>query len=126
MAYFLIIPVSFKILIYFTLQGGAVPLISIKDFYYWIFTLFAICGIFYTIPVLIVMLVHLGVLPIKLLKGKNKIIVYLTILMAFWIFGPDPTPITGAIMIAPFVVVFETATFIARRIDKTRQAGSSL
>jgi len=41
--------------------------------------------------------------------------------MVFWIFGPDPTPITGLIMMAPFVVFFETATFFARRIDKARQ-----
>jgi hypothetical protein len=41
--------------------------------------------------------------------------------MVFWIFGPDPTPITGLIMLAPFVFVFETATFFARRIDVARK-----
>jgi sec-independent protein translocase protein TatC len=121
MAYFLIIPLSFRILIYFTLQGGAAPFIFIKDFYNWIYTLFALCGVFYTIPVFIVLLVQVGVLPVRFLRGRNKIIIYVLILMVFWIFGPDPTPITGAIMMAPFVVVFETATFIARRIDKARQ-----
>jgi sec-independent protein translocase protein TatC len=121
MAYFLIIPISFRILIYFTMQGGAVPFIFIKDFYSWIFTLFVICGIFYTVPVFLVMLVHVGVLPIKFLKGRNKIFAYIIILMVFWIFGPDPTPVTGLIMLAPFVFVFETATFFARRIDKARK-----
>ncbi len=121
MAYLLIIPISFRILIYFTLQGGAAPLIFIKDFYNWIFTLFVICGIFYTIPVFIVMLVHVGVFPMKYLRGRNKIFAYLAILMVFWIFGPDPTPITGLIMLAPFVLVFETATFFAGRIDKARK-----
>lgn len=121
MAYFLIIPISFRILIYFTLQGGSVPFIFIKDFYSWIFTLFVLCGVFYTIPVFLVMLVHVGVLPIKFLKGKNKIIAYVAILMVFWIFGPDPTPVTGLIMLAPFVFVFETATFFARRIDRARR-----
>jgi len=122
MAYFLIIPISFRILVYFTMQGGAVPFIFIKDFYGWIFTLFVICGVFYTVPVFLVMLVHVGVLPIKYLKGKNKIIAYVIILMVFWIFGPDPTPVTGLIMLAPFVFVFETATFFARRIDRTRKS----
>ena len=87
MAYFLIIPISFRILIYFTMQGGAVPFIFIKDFYSWIFTLFVICGIFYTIPVFLTMLVQVGVLPIKYLKGRNKIFAYIIILMVFWIFG---------------------------------------
>ena len=121
MAYFLIIPISFRILIYFTMQGGAVPFIFLKDFYSWIFTLFVICGVFYTIPVFLVMLVHVGVLPIKFLKGRNKFFAYLVILMVFWIFGPDPTPITGLIMLAPFIFVFETATYFARKIDRTRK-----
>jgi sec-independent protein translocase protein TatC len=121
MAYFLIIPISFRILIYFTLQGGSAPFIFIKDFYNWIFTLFVVCGVFYTIPVFIVMLVHVNVLPIKYLKGRNKIITYVVILLLFWIFGPDPTPITGLIMLAPFIFVFELGTFFARRIDKTRK-----
>lgn len=121
MAYFLIIPISFRILIYFTLQGGSMPFIFIKDFYNWIFTLFVICGVFYTIPVFIVMLVHVGVFPMKFLRGRNKLITYFVILMVFWIFGPDPTPVTGLIMLAPFVFVFETATFFAGRIDRTRR-----
>ena len=121
MAYFLIIPISFRILIYFTMQGGSVPFIFIKDFYSWIFTLFVICGVFYTIPVFLVMLVHIGVLPVRFLKGRNKIFAYLIILMVFWIFGPDPTPLTGLIMLAPFVFVFETATYYARKIDRNRK-----
>jgi len=121
MAYFLIIPISFRILIYFTISGGATPFIFIKDFYSWILTLFTICGIFYTVPLFLVLLVQIGILPIRFLRGRNKIIVYVVILMVFWIFGPDPTPITGAIMMAPFVIVFESATFFARRIDRTRQ-----
>ena len=57
----------------------------------------------------------------KYLRGRNKIFVYLAILLIFWIFGPDPTPVTGAIIMAPFVVVFEIATFFGRRIEKTRK-----
>ena len=30
MAYFLIIPISFRILVYFTMQGGAVPFILLR------------------------------------------------------------------------------------------------
>src|SRR5271157_4934612 len=111
MAYFFVIPISFRILIYFTIQGGATPFIVIKDFYNWIYTIFVLCGVFYTIPVFIIMLVHVGVLPMKYLRGRNKLFVYLAILLIFWIFGPDPTPVTGVIIMAPFVVVFEIATF---------------
>jgi Sec-independent protein secretion pathway component TatC len=50
MAYFLIIPISFRILIYFTITGGAVPFIFIKDFYNWILTIFAIWNILHNSP----------------------------------------------------------------------------
>ena len=121
MAYFFVIPISFRILIYFTIQGGATPFIAIKDFYNWIYTIFVLCGVFYTIPIFVVMLVHIGVLPMKYLKGRNKLFAYLAILLIFWIFGPDPTPITGLIIMAPFVVVFEIATFFGRRIETGRK-----
>ena len=121
MAYFFIIPISFRILVYFTLQGGSAPIFFIKDFYNWIFTLFVICGVFYTIPVFIVMLVQVGIFPMKYLRGRNKLIAYVVILLVFWIFGPDPTPVTGLIMLAPFVGVFELATFLGGRMDKARK-----
>ena len=121
MAYFVVIPISFKILVYFTIQGGATPLIFIKDFYNWIYTIFVVCGLFYTIPVFVVMLVQVGVLPLRYVKGRNKIFAYLIILMVFWIFGPDPTPITGLIMLAPFIVVFEVAVYEVGRLDRDHQ-----
>jgi len=120
MAYFFVIPIIFKILIYFSIQGGATPFIAIKDFYNWIYTIFVICGVFYTIPILFVMLVHVGVLPVKYLRGRNKIFAYLAMYLILWIFLPDPTPITATIIMAPFIIVFEIATFIGVRIDKGR------
>ena len=121
MAFFLVIPISFRVLIFFTIQGGATPDIFIKDFYNWIYTLFVLCGVFYTIPVFIVMLVQVGVLPTRYLRGRNKFFAYFALLLVFWIFGPDPTPLTGLIIMAPFVLVFETAMIIGRRIENGRR-----
>ena len=120
MAYFFVIPIIFKILIYFSIQGGATPFIAIKDFYNWIYTIFVVCGVFYTIPILLVMLVHVRVLPVKYLRGRNKIFAYLAMYLILWIFLPDPTPITATIIMAPFIIVLEIATFIGGRIDKGR------
>jgi len=122
-SYFLIIPVTFRILIYFTMQSGAAPFIFIKDFYNWVFTIFIINAVFYMIPVITVLLVQVGVLPIKYFSTRNRIIAYGVILLILWIFGPnpDPTPISDSLMMAPFVVIFELAIYFARRIDKTRQ-----
>lgn len=123
MSYFVVIPIVFKILIYFTMKGGAAPLINIQDFYSWIYTLLAINSLIYTIPIFVLLLIHVGILPAKYLRVKKRLMLYVAIFVIVWIFGPnpDPTGISDAIMMAPFFVVFEIAMFFAMRIDKERQ-----
>lgn len=119
-AYFVIIPITFRILVWFITMGGAVPFIAIKDFYNWIFILLLASGIFYTIPVFIVLLVQFGIISAKVLSGKTKIAIYLGLWLIIWTFGPDPTPITATIIMVPFSVIFEVAAYAARRIESNR------
>lgn len=119
-AYFVIIPITFQILVWFITNGGAVPFIGIKDFYNWIFVLLLASGIFYTIPVFIVLLVQFGIIPAKFLSGKTKIAIYVALEMIIWTFGPDPTPITATIIMIPFALIFEVAAFVSRRIERNR------
>jgi sec-independent protein translocase protein TatC len=128
MAYFLIIPLTFRILVWFIESGGAVPFIDIKDFYNWTLTLLLASGLFYTIPVFVVMLVQFRVLPLDSISGRRrKITVYAGLLIFLTIITPDPTPITAAIILVPFILVFEAALLVARRIDKghTERAGET-
>jgi sec-independent protein translocase protein TatC len=121
MAYFLIIPITFKILIWFITSGGALPFISIRDFYNWILTLMLASGIFYTIPVFIVLLVELGVIPGEALSGRRKYLGYAGLYILLIIITPDPTPITATIIMVPFVLIFEVAAYFARRADEGRR-----
>ena len=122
MAYYLIIPITFKILIWFITSGGAVPFIGIRDFYYWVLTLMLASGIFYTVPVFVVLLVQFGIIPAEYLSGKRKLTVYVVLLIVLTIITPDPTPITATIIMIPFIVIFEGAALAARRIVKSRLA----
>jgi sec-independent protein translocase protein TatC len=120
-AYFLIIPITFKILVWFIESGGAVPLINIKDFYNWTLALLLASGLFYTIPVFVVMLVQFGILPLNSVSGRRrKITLYAGLLIVLTIITPDPTPITASIILAPFILVLEAALLVAKRIDKAR------
>lgn len=120
MAYFLIIPLTFQILIWFITSAGAVPFIQIRDFYNWVLTLLLASGIFYTIPVFVVLLVQFGIIPAKLLSGKGKILSYAALFMIIFIFGPDPTPLTATIVMIPFSMIFEVAAYASRRIERNR------
>jgi len=121
MAYFLIIPITFKILVWFITSGGALPFIGIKDFYNWILTLLLASGIFYTLPVFIVLLAQFGIIPLEALSGKRKITIYIALFVFLNIITPDPTPITATIILLPFLVIFEIAARFARRIDRGRR-----
>jgi sec-independent protein translocase protein TatC len=126
MAYFLIIPITFRILVWFIESGGAVPLINIKDFYNWTLTLLLASGLFYTVPVFVVMLVQFRILPLGSISGtRRKITVYAVLLIVLTIITPDPTPITASIILAPFILVFEASLLIAKRIDKGHKEETS-
>jgi sec-independent protein translocase protein TatC len=119
MAYFLILPLTFKILIWFIASGGASPFINIQDFYNMIVVLIIATGSFYTAPVFVVLLVQVGILPSAFIAGKRKIM-YLAFLIILTIITPDPTPITAVIIMVPFIVIFEGAVLAAKRIDVKR------
>jgi len=120
-AYFLIIPITFQIFVWFILSGGAEPLISIKDFYNWILTLLLLSGAFYTLPLFVVLLVQFGIIPAKVLAGKAKLAVYVGLWAFLFIFDQDPTPFTATVIMIPFIAIFEVAAFAARRIEKRRR-----
>jgi len=120
-AYFLIIPVTFQIFVWFILSAGAAPLISIKDFYNWILTLLLLSGSFYTVPLVVVLLVQFGIIPAKILSGKTKLAVYLGLWSFIFVVDQDPTPFTATVIMIPFVAIFEVAAFVARRIESSRR-----
>lgn len=120
MAYFIIIPITFRILVWFITSSGASPFIGIKDFYNWILALLTASGVFYTVPLFVVLLVQFQVFSSKAITGKTKIAIYLGLWALIWTFGPDPTPITATIIMVPFAVIFEVALVIARRIERNR------
>jgi sec-independent protein translocase protein TatC len=115
----LILPVTFRIILWFIASGGAEPLINIQDFYSMIITLMIGSGILYTMPVLVVLLVQVGILPANFMAGKRKMM-YVAFLVGTAVITPDPTIITDVIIMVPFIVIFETAMVIAKRIGKQR------
>jgi sec-independent protein translocase protein TatC len=117
MSYFLILPLTFKILIWFIASGGALPFINIQDFYNMIMTLTLACSAFYTAPVFVVLLVQVGILSSKFIAGKRKIM-YIAFLIILMIITPDPTPITAIIIMMPFIVIFEGAVVAARKVER--------
>jgi sec-independent protein translocase protein TatC len=117
LAYFLILPVTFRIIIWFIASGGAEPFIYIQDFYSMIITLMAGSGLLYTAPVFVVLLVQVGILTTDFISGKRKMM-YVAFLAVTAVITPDPTIITDLIIMIPFIIIFEAAVLIAKRVER--------
>jgi sec-independent protein translocase protein TatC len=120
-AYFAILPLTMRIILWFIKSGGAEPLINIKDFYVMVITLTIGSGLLYTIPVLLVLLVQVGILRANFIEGKRKII-YVAILIVTAVITPDPTIVTDIIILVPFLILFETAVLVAKRVGKNKES----
>ena len=119
LSYFLIIPVTFRIILWFITSGGAEPFINVQDFYNMIITLMIGSGLLYTAPVFVVLLVQVGILPADFI-AQNRKMMYIAFLVVTAVITPDPTILTDVIIMIPFIVIFEVAVLIAGRIERSR------
>jgi sec-independent protein translocase protein TatC len=118
LGYALIMPLTFRIILWFIKSAGALPLINIKDFYMMVITLVAGSGFLYTAPMFLVLLAQKGIITAEHMTSNRKLF-YLGFLVVIAVITPDPTIITDVIIMIPFIVVFELAIFFARRVEKS-------
>ena len=119
LAYRVILPITFRILMWFVRSAGAEPIFHVADFVSIIVTLMLGVGILYSAPVFVVLLVERGVLSSSQLSG-NRRIVYLLFIVVAAVLTPDPTIVSDIILFAPFAIIFETVVFLSKRIDKRK------
>ena len=76
---------------------GSGPIIGIKDFYNWILTLLAVSGIFYTVPVFVVLLVQFKIFSAKVISVRQRFSYTSVSGCSSASFGADPTPVLSTI-----------------------------
>ncbi len=113
--YYLIMPITFKILVYFSDILGAQPLFDINDFYTLTFVGLAVCGFFFTMPVFLILAVKFGVLEVDVLV-KNKRYIYVAVFIITAIITPDPTPVSMLLLSIPFIILYEFSIWIGKRV----------
>ncbi len=121
LGYTLILPLTFRIILWFIESAGALPLINIKEFYMMVITLIAGAGFLYTAPIFLVILTQKGIISAERLTSNRKLF-YLGFLVVIAVITPDPTIITDVIIMLPFAVVFELAVFFAKRTSKAKES----
>jgi len=116
-AYFVLLPVTFKILLKFVYQTRIAPLFSVRDFFNIVALGLLGSGLFYTLPLLIYILVKMDLVDIQTLREYRKQI-FVGLLVVTAILTPDPTPFSMLLMTIPFYLLYELTIQIVGRMKR--------
>lgn len=120
-AYFLLLPLTFQILMRFVYGVGAMPLFAVGDFFNFVAIGMLASGLFYTFPLVIVMLVKYDIIDPETL-AENRRTVFVGVLIVTAVITADPTPLSMFLTSIPFYALFEASIragrWIKRRAEK--------
>jgi sec-independent protein translocase protein TatC len=119
LSYKVILPITFRILMWFVRSAGAEPIFHVSDFVNIIVTLMIGVGLIYSSPIFVILLVERGVLTSSQIS-KNRRIVYLVFIIVAAVLTPDPTILSDIILFAPFAIIYEAVIYISKRVEKRR------
>lgn len=115
-AFFIVIPATLKILVYFIWAVGATPIFYADEFYNFIFLSTIMVGLVFTFPCLVYILVKIGIIDHTDLKDNRKNFI-VGVLIATAILTPDPTPFSMLVLSMPLIILYELSIVIAKRIE---------
>jgi len=118
-AYYILLPVTYRILLWFVYGAGILPLFSVMDFYQFTFLSMVGSGFFFTLPVIIVLMVKFGMINADVLK-KNRTKVFIGVLVLTAVITPDPTPLSMVLLSAPFIILYQISIIAAERTTPIR------
>lgn len=115
-AYYFILPITFRILFIFTDIIGAEKIFTVRNFYDLVFLGLVSVGLFFTLPVFIILAIRFGVINTETLITYKRYL-YVAIFTITAILTPDPTPVSMLLLSIPFVVLYEISIVIGKRVE---------
>ncbi len=113
-AYYAILPITFKILMFFVGMLGVLPLISIDNFVFIVMARLLGTGLVFVSPVFLFFLIKAKILNPDTIASRRKYI-YAGLLIVIMVLTPDPTLASDIILFVPLVVLFEIALYLGKR-----------
>ncbi len=115
-AFFVVIPATLRILIYFIWAVGATPIFYADEFYNFIFMSTIMVGLVFTFPCLVYILVKIGMIDHTDLTDNRKNFI-VGVLLATAILTPDPTPFSMIVLSVPLIILYEISIIVAKRVE---------
>lgn len=119
LGYLFIVPMTMRVLFFFADLLDLPPWYDFSAFFSTIGFSLLLCGLIFTFPTYIVLLVKAGILKTRLITENRKYL-YGGLLVLIAILDPEPGLITESVVFIPLVILTEVSIFIAKRIEKAR------
>ena len=123
--YFYVVPLSIRTIFIFSDMLNLPPTYAFSEFFSLVGFALLACGLIFTLPTFIVLLVKAGILKTKSLTGNRKYL-YGALVIIIALIDPDPGLVTEALVFLPLVILTEISILIAKRIERTRKASEDL
>ena len=117
LSFYLLIPMSFNILINYGLSTGSNPVLSMGKFFDMLIWMFLLFTLPFELPVLIGVLSKVGVVTVKLLSKIRKP-AYLLLAIFSAAVTPDPTPFSMIILWGLLVILFEFGVLLSYLFER--------
>jgi sec-independent protein translocase protein TatC len=123
LGYLYVVPLTFRTMILFSQLQNLTPVYDFSEFFSLVGTILLICGLIFTFPIFVYLLVKANILKTEQLT-KNRKYVYGFILILISVLDPDPTLVTEGVTFIPIVLLMELTILLSKRVEKQREASN--
>jgi len=123
-AYLYLLPITFLMMLWLSVSSGAEPIFSIRSFFYTVFLGLAVTGLFFTYPILMVLLVKFDIITPETLRKQWRYVLVGTLVVTAAI-TPDPTPVSMLMLSLPFMLLYFTALLFSELVYRKKRKSSS-
>ena len=125
MGYLFILPMTMRVLFLFSKLLDLPPKYDFTVFFSTIGFSLLLCGLIFTFPMYIVLLVKTGILKTTTVT-KNRKYLYGGLIIIIAILDPEPGLITEGIVFIPLMILIEISILVAKRIERNREVSDGI
>ena len=123
--YFYVVPLSMRTIFIFSDMLDLPATYAFSEFFSLVGFALLACGLVFTLPTFLVLLVKAGLLKTESLSGNRKYL-YGLLIIVIAIIDPDPGLVTEALLFLPLVILTEISILIAKKIERNRKESEDL